>query len=38
MALATLCGLTNLECGLGKLNVWSTFSDSYFKSVGTTEL
>ena len=29
VALVTLCGLGNLESGLGILKVWSTFSVSY---------
>ena len=31
--LATLCGLGNLECGLGNLKVWSTFDN--FETLNT---
>ena len=36
VVLATVCGLGNLECGVGKLKMWSTFSLSsafYFAEV-----
>ena len=33
VVLTTFCGLGNLECGLGNVTVWSTYSLSYNSSI-----